>query len=231
MVAAGQGEKTDRYVKELAEAGYSVVTAYDQTEVLTLLESGGAELLLIDSGLPGMNDFDLVRRLEARAEQLPVVVIGHDGADEAVHALEAGANDYIPDHGDKREFLARVANVFKLFYARQKEQERTIQIGDLRIDPSSREVVRSGELIHLTQREYKLLLYLAKRANQVCTREEILKHVWDFDFHTGTNVVDVYILHLREKLDKGHKTKLLSTVRGAGYMLKTPLPSDAQAGT
>lgn len=222
MMAAGPSEKRNRFVKELHGAGFAVILANDQTEVLTLLQNGDIDMLLIDSRLPGMNDFDLVHRLAGGAVQMPVVVIGHDGSEEAVHALESGANDYIPDYGNEREFLARVANVFKLFYARQKEQEQTIHIDDLAIHPSSQLVTRGGETIQLTQREYELLLYLAKRANQVCTREDILRQVWDFDFHTGTNVVDVYILHLREKIDRGRKTKLLRTVRGAGYMLKEP---------
>ena len=115
--------------------------------------------------------------------------------------------------------MARIANLLKLFQTGRMEQEEVIRIGDLVIDPLSRNVSRAEEAIELTHREYDLLLFLARRQGQVCTREDILKQVWDYDFHTGTNVVDVYILHLREKIDRGRKQKLLRTIRGTGYKL------------
>ncbi|MFE0556708.1 response regulator transcription factor [Paenibacillus sp. NPDC058910] len=219
LIAADNQDRTQAVMEILKQAGYEVRHAMSYSEVVAILQRSGADLLLIDSRLPGMNHFNLVERLTGKKEQIPIIVIGNDGSDEAIQALEAGAHDYIPDDRDTRELLARIANLLKLFQTGRMEQEEVIRIGDLVIDPLSRNVSREEEAIELTHREYDLLLFLARRQGQVCTREDILKQVWDYDFHTGTNVVDVYILHLREKIDRGRKQKLLRTIRGTGYKL------------
>ncbi|WP_339272408.1 response regulator transcription factor [Paenibacillus sp. FSL K6-1330] len=219
LIAADNQDRAQTVMEILKQAGYEVRHAMSYSEVVAILQRSGADLLLIDSRLPGMNHFNLVERLTGKKEQTPIIVIGNDGSDEAIQALEAGAHDYIPDDRDTRELLARIANLLKLFQTGRMEQEEVIRIGDLVIDPLSRNVSREEEAIELTHREYDLLLFLARRQGQVCTREDILKQVWDYDFHTGTNVVDVYILHLREKIDRGRKQKLLRTIRGTGYKL------------
>ncbi|MGG4341835.1 response regulator transcription factor [Paenibacillus lautus] len=219
LIAADNQDRTQTVIEILEQTGYEVTHAMNYSEVVAILQRSSADLLLIDSRLPGMSQFNLVERLTGKREQIPIIVIGNDGSDEAIQALEAGAHDYIPDDRDTRELLARIANLLKLFQTSRMEQEEAIQIGDLVIDPLSRSVSRENEPVELTHREYDLLLFLARRQGQVCTREEILKQVWDFDFHTGTNVVDVYILHLREKIDRGRKQKLLRTIRGTGYKL------------
>lgn len=227
LIAADNQARIQTITEILEQAGYKVTDAANYSEVVAALQRAGADLLLIDSRLPGMNQFNLVERLAGRGEQLPIIVIGSDGSNEAIHALEAGAHDYIPNDRDERELLARIANLLKLFQTGRAEQEEIIRVGDLVIDPLSRKVIREEEPVELTHREYDLLLFLARRQGQVCTREDILKQVWDYDFHTGTNVVDVYILHLREKIDRGRKQKLLRTIRGAGYKLLSQEEIDA----
>lgn len=222
LIAMTDGEAALRMMSKLQSAGYSVHVANHLSQAATLVEQAELDMLMLDSQLSGMREFDFVRRMQNRKNRMPIIVLGHDGSSEAASALEAGANDYISGQVDERELLARVSNLLILFNIGTQQRNEKIEIGDLQIDPLSRQVSRAETIIDLTQREYDLLLYLTQRANEVCTREEILSHVWDYDFDTGTNVVDVYILHLREKIDKGRKWKLIRTIRGSGYMLKTP---------
>ncbi|WP_106767754.1 response regulator transcription factor [Paenibacillus faecalis] len=222
LLAMNGAETARRMMGRLQSAGYSVYLADHLSEALLLLEQVEFDLLMVDSHLSGMQEFDFVHRMQKGRHRMPIIVIGHSGSNEAAAALEAGANDYISGHVDDRELLARVSNLLNLFHISTQKRNEKIKIGDLQIDPLSRQVSRGGTEIDLTQREYDLLIYLTERVNEVCTREEILSHVWDCDFNTGTNVVDVYILHLREKLDKGRKWKLIRTIRGAGYMLAAP---------
>ncbi|EFU41268.1 two component transcriptional regulator, winged helix family protein [Paenibacillus vortex V453] len=227
LIAANNQERVQQLMEKLGQAGYKVTHALNYSEVVAALQRTNADLLLMDSKLPGMSHFNLVQRLTGRGEQIPIIVIGNDGSDEAIQALESGAHDYIPNEWDTRELLARISNLLRLFQTGRKEQDEIIRIGDLAIDPLCRNVTRENETLALTHREYDLLLFLARRQGQVCTREDILREVWDYDFHTGTNVVDVYILHLREKIDKGRRPKLLRTIRGIGYKLLSQDEIDA----
>lgn len=221
LLAVTEVDSASRIKAKLESSGYSVHIADHLSLALTLVQQMNIIMVIVDSKLSGMQDFDFVRRVQKGEQRLPVMVLGHDGSEEAAAALEAGANDYISDTMDDREWLARVNNLLVLFNYGNEQRNQKIELDDLMIDPLSRQVVREDKPIDLTQREYDLLLYLSKRVNQVCSREDILSHVWDYDFDTGTNVVDVYILHLREKVDKGRKRKMIRTIRGAGYMLKT----------
>ncbi|SMF86314.1 DNA-binding response regulator, OmpR family, contains REC and winged-helix (wHTH) domain [Paenibacillus uliginis N3/975] len=222
LIAMNDSEEAIRITNKIQSAGYTVHLADHLSQAITLMEQGEFDMLMMDSRLSGMREFDFVRRMQNGKHRMPIIVLGHNGSNEAAAALEAGANDYISSQVDERELLARVSNLLILFNHGNQHRNEKIEIGDLLIDPQSRQVIREESAIDLTQREYELLLYLARRVNEVCSREEILSYVWDYDFNTGTNVVDVYILHLREKLDKGRKWKLIRTIRGAGYMLKAP---------
>ncbi|WP_054955817.1 response regulator transcription factor [Paenibacillus dakarensis] len=221
LLAISEKGLADRIRNIIESSGYLVHLVEHVSSALTLIQQVTFVMLIVDSHLSGMQDFDFVRRIQKGEQRIPIMVLGYDGSEEAAAALEAGANDYISGQTDERELLARVNNLLLLFSYGTSQRNQVIELGDLVIDPLSRQVTREDIPIDLTQREYDLLLYLSKKVNQVCSREDILNQVWDYDFHTGTNVVDVYILHLREKLDKGRKTKLIRTIRGAGYMLRT----------
>ncbi|KKO55509.1 response regulator transcription factor [Paenibacillus sp. DMB20] len=222
MFAVSDQERAERITGWLEKAGYTVIQTDHMDSALSYARQKSLDMVIVDSRLQGMNDFDLLHTIQTERQGLPLIVLGNDGSEEAAASLEAGAHDYISPEADEREVAARVGKLLLLFEMGGRQKDQKIEIGDLTIDPPSRQVSRGGKAIELTQREYELLLYLTQRRNEVCSRDEILMHVWDFDFHTGTNVVDVYILHLREKLDRGHKWKLIRTVRGAGYMLKPP---------
>lgn len=222
MFAVSNLERAERITGWLEKAGYTVIQTDRIVSALNYVQQNSLDMAIVDIRFEGMKDFDFLHRLQTEKQRLPLIVLGSDGSEEAAAALEAGAHDYISPEADEREVVARVGKLLLLFEIGPWQKEQKIEVGDLMIDPPSRQVSRGGKAIELTQREYELLLYLTRRRNEVCSREEILMHVWDYDFHTGTNVVDVYILHLREKLDRGQKWKLIRTVRGAGYMLKPP---------
>lgn len=222
LLAVAETDAASRVRDKLESSGFSIYLADHISIALTLMQQVKFVMLIVDSQLSGMCDFDFIRRVQKGEQRMPIIVMGHDGSNEAVAALEAGANDYISELTEERELLARVKNLLFIFNYGVEQRNQKIEIGDLQIDPLSRLVIRDGKSVDLTQREYDLLLFLTKRADQVCSREEILSHVWDYEFHTGTNVVDVYILHLREKIDKGQKWKMIRTIRGAGYMLRSP---------
>ncbi|GAB6930179.1 response regulator transcription factor [Paenibacillus sp. JCM 10914] len=220
VVAANDIQRVELLTPTLESAGYSIIPAHHATDVLSLMQTENPDMLLIDSDLSGMEGFDLIRRITSKKEMIPIIVMGRNLEPElAITALESGAHDYIPDDRNEREILARISNLSRLFQIKMQDLQANIIVGDLVIDPVSRVVMRDGTVLEFTGREYDLLLYLAKHSGKVCTREDILRQVWDYDFHTGTNVVDVYILHLREKIDKGRRPKLLRTIRGAGYKL------------
>ncbi|QCT02779.1 winged helix family two component transcriptional regulator [Paenibacillus algicola] len=213
----------------LQEAGYEVLVAQQLSTAFIQAAQASVDLIILDSLQEQANLIALIHELHALREGVPIVIYGTGSTVEAADVLEAGANDYIFEYADQREFIARVRNMITLFRSKASSaavnDNGLIKIGDLCINAQTRHVKRAGKTIELTRKEYDLLLYLAVRKDEVCLREDILGQVWNFDFHTGTNVVDVYILHLREKMDKGHKWKLIRTVRGAGYLLQSPVTS------
>ena len=226
LIASRDTERCVSLQEWLSDEGYLITVTGDADTAYEEYSPGNYDMLLVDSGLEGMSNYDLIDKIRQLHLSLPVIVIGGVRSEEAARALEHGANDYWAESMGQRELLARLRNLFMLFQERSGSARPIINIGELVINPQSRIVTRSGEVIDLTSREYELLLYLARRVNEVCTREDILKEVWDYDFPTGTNVVDVYILHLREKLDKGRKPKYIRTKRGVGYMLKQTAVSE-----
>lgn len=219
LLAVSEQQRREQMSAWLKRAGHSVILAFDKGSAAAAVRSNTWDMFILDSRLEGMNSFELVGTALRSRPGIPVAVAGWDSSNEAAAALKAGAHDYIPFEADEGEFTARVTKLFNLFEMKRLAGNDKIVIGDLIIDRPGRRAIRNGREVELTQKEFELLQYLSGRLNEVCTREDILMHVWDFDFNTGTNVVDVYILHLREKLDRGHKIKLIRTVRGAGYML------------
>ena len=161
--------------------------------------------------------------IKRTANTLPVLLLCEPGrlaSEELNELLEAGISDYVIKPIRVEELILRIEH--RKAQLRLKEAEHpTIHVVDLEVITSRREVYRAGELLQLTVKEYDLLLFLMEHINEVCSRDDILRKVWHVDFRLGTNVVDVYIKHLREKIDKGRRTKLIQTVRGIGYMLKT----------
>ncbi|WP_123040643.1 response regulator transcription factor [Cohnella candidum] len=209
---------------ELEHEGYEVGRAADGRTGLEMAQSGDWHLILLDVMLPELNGIEVLRRLRQGNSTVPVILLtARDTVPDKVSGFEHGANDYITKPFAMEELLARVRNILRIFKAsREGESEDSLKIGDLTIELISRKVYRKDHSIDLTPREFELLLYLARHKNEEKTRDEILSDVWGYEYIGDTNVVDVYIRYLRQKMDKGYRHKLLHTVRGVGYMLKEP---------
>jgi DNA-binding response OmpR family regulator len=209
---------------ELEHEGYGVGRAADGRTGLEMAQTGDWHLVLLDVMLPELNGVEVLRRLRQGGSTVPIILLtARDTVPDKVSGFEHGANDYVTKPFAMEELLARVRNVLRMFKAsREGESEDVLKIGDLTIELITRKVFRKDHSIDLTPREFELLLYLARHKNAEKTREEILSDVWGYEYIGDTNVVDVYIRYLRQKMDKRYRHKLLHTVRGVGYMLKEP---------
>jgi DNA-binding response OmpR family regulator len=210
---------------ELEHEGYSVGRAEDGRKGLEMALSGEWDLVLLDVMLPGLNGIEVLRRIRSSGSQIPVVLLtARDTVPDKVSGFETGANDYITKPFAMEELLARVRNLLRIFQQKQAEGEKgdVLKAADLTIELRTRKVFRKEIAVELTPREFDLLVYLAEHKNEEKTREQILSDVWGYDFVGETNLVDVYIRYLRQKIDRGFRTKLIHTIRGVGYMLKEP---------
>lgn len=213
---------------ELAHEGYDTATAESGREGLDKALSERWDLILLDIMLPELNGIEVLRRIRAVDVMTPVIILTARGATpDIVSGLDLGANDYISKPFEIEELLARIRSAIRIREQIEQEVEPTrqteLQVDDLLMNVKSREVLREGQQIDLTPKEYDLLLYLIQHKNEVLSREQIIQNVWNYDFVGDTNTVDVYIRHLRKKIDYGFRTQLIQTVRGVGYCLKEPV--------
>jgi len=214
-------ETADYVVNSLREEGHLVVQAASGTEGLICATSSDFELLIVDRMIPGLNGLDLVKSLRAAGHYTPVLFLTALGEiEDRVSGLNAGGDDYLVKPFALSELVARVAALGRR--ARTTAMETTLRVFDLELDLMSRTVRRCGDVIELQPREFRLLEYLMRHAGQVVTRTMLLQHVWDIHFDPHTNVVETHISRLRSKVDKGFEAKLIHTVRGAGYCIRSP---------
>ena len=208
-----------QYVKRgLEEHRWAVDLATDGEEGERRANSEAYDLIVLDMRLPGKSGMEVLQSLRARGFQRPVLVLtAQDAVDAKVTTLRAGADDYVTKPFAFEELLARVEAL-----ARRPRSiaSQTLTVSDLVIEQAKREVRRSGELIELTPKEYTVLEYLARHRGRVMSRTLITEYAWGYHFDPGTNIVDVVINHLRKKIDAKHLQKLITTVRGVGYVLK-----------
>jgi DNA-binding response OmpR family regulator len=176
------------------------------------------DLIIVDLMLPSLPGLDVLKGIRAAHIQTPVLILtAQSQVDQRVKGLDAGADDYLTKPFAIDELLARVRALLR---RGATESPGVLQVDDLILNPATREVIRGGQRIDLTLKEYALLEYLMRHAGRVLTRPMISEHVWNQDFDTFTNVIDVYVNYLRNKIDRGRIKKLIHTVRGSGYMLK-----------
>lgn len=205
---------------ELDYEGYETVVAADGKQALEYIETEEWGLILLDIMIPELSGLEVLRRIRRQGNETPVILLtARDEVYDKVNGLDLGANDYITKPFQIEELLARIrANLRKT--VQSESSEETLQVGDLQIDTAGHEVTRSGDLIDLTPREYDLLVCLLENKNRVLTRDQLIEKVWGFDYIGETNVVDVYIRYLRQKVDKGYDKAYIQTIRGVGYSIK-----------
>jgi len=208
--------------KGLKEEGHAVDVSYDGEDGSFLAEVNDYDLILLDVMLPKKNGISVCREIRARGVVTPVLMLtARDSVEDRVRGLDAGADDYLVKPFAFEELLARVRALLR---RRSDTKTPTLQLADLELDPITRLVTRAGKPIRLTTKEYSLLEYLLRNANKVLSRTLIGEHVWDMNFDPESNVIDVYISHLRNKIDKGYDVPLLHTMRGQGYLLSADSP-------
>ena len=219
LLVAEDEKKVASFIKQgLEEEGYAVDVAADGEEGLAMAQGGVHDLLILDIGLPKKNGLQVLQELRNRKITTPVLLLTVRATiEDKVLGLDAGADDYLTKPFAFQELVARVRALLR----RRNDGIPTIlQFGDLALDPARRTVSRGGEKIDLTAKEFAILEYFMRNAGRVLTRTQIIEHVWDYDFDTGTNLVDVYVNYLRKKVDSDREPKLIHTVRGVGYVLK-----------
>ena len=205
----------------LMEEGYEVFLAYDGQTGLDLLSQKEIDLIILDVILPGKSGLEIAKEIRNSPHQaVPIIMLTALGStDNVVKGLDSGADDYLIKPFKFKELLARI----RVHVRRQRivqAPHQILKVADLEMDLDAKTVQRGGEEIKLTSTEYRLLNYFMRNKNKVLNRLDILENVWDINFNMGTNVVDVYVNYLRNKIDKNHEPKLIQTVIGMGYVMK-----------
>jgi two-component system, OmpR family, response regulator len=205
--------------KGLAEAGYAVDIAGDGERGVELATTGDYDVAIVDLMLPKIDGLTLIDRMRSRAIRTPVLILSaRRTVDDRVSGLQAGGDDYLTKPFAFAELLARVQALLRR--STGAGEPTRLSVGDLTMDLLSRRVERGGRELELRPREFALLEYLMRNAGRVLTKTMILSHVWGYNFNPGTNVVDVLVSRLRDRIDRDFEPKLLQTVRGVGYVLK-----------
>lgn len=209
----------DSLQKGLMENNFSVELAYDGLQGKEMFESGDYDLVILDINLPELNGYELCKKIRNRNPHIPVVMLtALNAIEDKIEGFDSGADDYIVKPFDFKELQVRIRALLKR--VNQAPTGNILKVGDLTMNLDSHEVTRAGNEISLTAKEFQLLEFLVRNKNRVVTRAEIALAVWDIDFDTKTNVIDVYVNFLRKKLDNDYDKKLIHTQVGTGYILK-----------
>ena len=218
LIVEDERKVADFVKKGLEEEGYVVDAVHDGEEGLRLATDGVYDLIILDIYLPKLDGLQVLTRLRREKVSTAVLFLTVRATiEDKVLGLESGADDYLTKPFAFQELLARVRALLR---RRFDAHAAAIKVKDLVLDPATREVTRGGRRIELTAKEFTLLEYLMRNVGRVLTRTMIVDHVWNYDFDSETNVVDVYVNYLRKKIDAGHDVKLIHTIRGAGYVMK-----------
>lgn len=219
LVVDDRPELLDVLQRTLVRNGYAVRTAADGDAALDAALDHSPDLVILDVGLPKRNGLSVARELRRRGFLAPVLMLtARDTVPDKITGLEAGADDYLAKPFDYDELLARVKALLRR--AGMRADETTLRVADLALDPVAREASRAGKPVPLTQKEFALLEYLMRNAGRTVSREQISEHVWKHEFDPSTNIVDVYISYLRNKLGDAGRESPIQTVRGVGYVLR-----------
>lgn len=222
LLLVEDNERVARFVKKgLSEAGHTVDHADNGRDGMYHAVSEPYDAIVMDRMLPGgIDGLGIIEALRQQGNRVPILILSAlDGVDDRIRGLRAGGDDYLTKPFAFGELLARLDALLRRAHGGGNAQETVMTLGDLHVDMLAHRVTRAGRQVALQPREFKLLAYLLRHANQVVTRTMLLENVWDYHFDPQTNVIDVHISKLRQKIDAGFATPLLRTVRNAGYML------------
>lgn len=219
-------EKIARLLElELTYENYEIEKVYDGLEAFTKFQEEDWDLILLDIMIPGLSGIEVLRRIRSSNTNVPVILLtAKDSIEDKVAGLDLGANDYVTKPFQIEELLARIRAVFRTNVSTNTVSSSVdvdwYEFADLKVSEETREVYRGEDLIELTPREFDLLTYFLKNTRIVLSREQLLNAVWGYDYFGDTNVVDVYIRYLRNKMDKPYDKQIIHTVRGVGYVMK-----------
>jgi DNA-binding response OmpR family regulator len=203
--------------RSLRMEGYDVKLADDGVSALDMAHAYLPDLVILDLGLPRMDGIDVAKTLR-KTDDVPILVLtARDMVESRVEGLDAGADDYLVKPFERQELLARLRALLR---RRPPRGQAALQVGDLKLNPDTHEVTRSGRSIDLTQREFELLEYLMRNERIVISRQRLLDEVWGYDPFSMTNTIEVFVSNLRRKLEADGEPRLLHTIRGAGYVLR-----------
>ncbi len=221
LLVVEDDERIASFIKKgLESEGMQVDVANDGTKGQEMAGSGIYDLLILDIMLPGADGFEILKQVRQAKIKAPVLMLtARDAVEDKVRGLKEGADDYLPKPFAFMELSARVEALLRRGTAMAEEVEK-LMVADLLMDTKSREVKRGDKSISLTAQEFSLLEYLMRNPNRVLSRAMITEKVWGYDFDSFSNVVDVYIRYLRQKVDNGNDKKLIETVRGVGYKIQ-----------
>ncbi len=219
LVVEDEQKLAEGIAEGLSRKGYAVDTVNDGEKAFTRisLHRSDYDLVLLDLMLPSMSGYEICRRMRAEDITTPVLVLtARNETEHKVELLLAGADDYLVKPFSFEELVARIQAILR---RPQQSVAPVLKVGDLELDPSARTASRDGEPIELTLKEFGLLEYFMRHPNQVINREDLITHLWDFNYESFSNVVDVHVKNLRRKLDRGEGPSILETIRGIGYRL------------
>src|SRR5215469_18879483 len=217
LLVEDEKKVADFVARGLRAERLAVDVAYDGASGWDMASTVDYDLIILDLMLPGMTGGELLQRLRRNGRDCPILVLtARDATNDKVQTFEAGADDYLTKPFAFAELKVRVRALLR---RQPSTRNNVLRVGDLELDRLGQQVRRAGKRIELTSKEYALLEYLASHAGRVMSRTMIIEHVWDESFEGLTNIVDVYVRHLREKIDEPFPTRLIQTVRGAGYCI------------
>src|SRR5918911_540823 len=217
LIVEDDAEITDALRRSLRHEGYEVRTAGDGIEALDTAAEFIPDLVVLDLGLPRLDGIEVCRQLRADGDVPILILTARTETDDRVTGLDSGADDYLVKPFERQEFLARIRALLR---RRPPRGSASLTVGDLTLNPDTREVRRGDREIELTQREFELLEYLMRNERLVVSRQQLLDEVWGYDPFSMTNTIEVFVSNLRRKLEAGGEPRLLHTIRGAGYVLR-----------
>jgi len=222
LVIEDEKKIADTLKMGLAENGFEVEVAYDGKIGHQLLLSRNFDLAILDINLPGMNGYELCKAIRYRNMNMLVIMLtSMSSLDDKIEGYDSGADDYLVKPFEFRELLLKIRALLKRTPGQTMPVGNLLRAADLEMNLDNKEVYRNGRRIKLTAKEFQLLEYLMRNKNRVVSRADLAINVWDVDFNTNTNVIDVYISYVRNKVDKDFEQKLIQTHVGMGYILKT----------